>query len=319
MEITTDLRVRSKLADQAMEARKGKNPGDPDYDVLLTGPSRVSKMDGRPLAIYLPGALAAEVDAPGVLGILRSLWDPTGSNRGLASAAPRFGTGRTTALGLPARTYGRRISSSIAGAVDPGGQMPYCRLTAWTGRHLAEWEALYPLFRSIAAHLEAHVPDRYAAQLAEAEKTDPAWVVPGTPFTTVTVNHSFATGTHTDRGDLDAGFSTITVLRPAGAFTGGRLVFPQFRLAADLGHGDLILMDAHEWHGNTPMTCSCGLPVKSGPCQSCGAERISIVTYFRTKLTRCGTPAEEHDKAGAYHEEIAQRREARRGQEKKTG
>jgi hypothetical protein len=311
MNITTDLRVRSRLSDAAMETRKGKNLGDPDYDVLLTGAARVSKLDGRPLAIYLPGALAEQVDVPGVLDVLRSLWDPSGSNRGLASAAPRFGTGRgVTPLGHNPRTYGRRISSAIAGAVDPGGQQPYCRLTAWTGRHLAEWESLYPLLRAIAGHLAEHVPDRYAAQAREAAKTDPAWVVPGTPFTTITVNHSFATGTHTDRGDLDAGFSTITCLR-LGPYTGGRLVFPQYRIAADLGHGDLILMDAHEWHGNTVMVCGCGREMKSGPCATCGAERISIVSYFRTKLTRCGTPDQEHDRANRYHEEIASRREAR--------
>jgi hypothetical protein len=311
MDTFTDLRVRSRLPDEAMDIRKGKNLGDPDYDVLLTGPARVTRLDGRPLAVYLPGAVAAELDAPGVAAVLASMWDPTGSNRGLASGSPRFSSGQT-------RSYGRRVSSAIAGAVDPGGQQRYCRLTAWTGRNLPAWEQLHPLLRAVAGHLEDHVPDRYAAQLAQAELTDPAWVVPGTPFTTVTVNHSYATGTHTDRGDLDAGFSTICCLRPAGGYTGGHLVFPQYRIGVDLGHGDLLLMDAHEWHGNTPMVCGCGRPVMSGPCKECGAERISVVTYFRTKLTRCGTPAEEHVRANRYHEEITARREQRRRAGKET-
>jgi hypothetical protein len=299
MDTFTDLRVRSRLPDEAMDIRKGKNLGDPDYDVLLTGPARVTRLDGRPLAVYLPGAVAAELDAPGVAAVLASMWDPTGSNRGLASGSPRFSSGQT-------RSYGRRVSSAIAGAVDPGGQQRYCRLTAWTGRNLPAWEQLHPLLRAVAGHLEDHVPDRYAAQLAQAELTDPAWVVPGTPFTTVTVNHSYATGTHTDRGDLDAGFSTICCAR-AGPYTGGHLVFPQYRLAADLRHGDLLLMDAHEWHGNTPMICACGSPL-AGPCKTCGAARTSIVSYFRTKLTACGTPEQEHDKANRYHEGAAARR-----------
>src|SRR6266705_3309277 len=89
-------------------------------------------------------------------------------------------------------------------------------------RHLPEWETLRPLLMAVAAHLQAHVPDRYAAQLAEADRTDPAWVVPGTPFTTVTVNNTWPTGVHTDKGDLDAGFSTITCLRQ-GPYTCGHL------------------------------------------------------------------------------------------------
>jgi hypothetical protein len=310
MDTFTDLRVRSKLPDAAMDIRKGKNLGGPDYDVLLTGPCRVTRLDGHPLAVYLPGALVSDLDAP-VVAVLRSMREVT-HNRVLAGAGRLAAAGRTTALGAASRLYGRTVPSQVAGAVDPGGQQKYCRLTAWTGRHLAEWEALYPLFRAIARHLEAHVPDRYAAQLARARATDPAWVVPGTPFTTVTVNNSFATGCHTDRGDLGEGFSTISCLR-LGPYTGGHLVFPQYRIGVDLGHGDLLLMDAHEWHGNTPMACGCGLPVNSGPCAACGAERISVVTYFRAGLTRCGTPAAEQERANRWHEEIAGRRQAAGG------
>ena len=135
-------------------------------------------------------------------------------------------------------------------------------------------------------------------------------MVPGTPFTTITVNNSYSTGCHTDKGDLDAGFSTITVLR-RGAYTGGVLVFPEYRAGADMGHGDLILMDAHDWHGNTQLHCRCGQPM-NGPCDTCGSERISIVSYFRTKLTKCGSPGEEYRKANDWHEDVTARQAAHR-------
>lgn len=307
----TELRVRTKVPDAEMETRAGKCPGEADYDVLLTGPAKVVKLDGRPLAVYLPGAVAAELDKPGIYGILHELRASLSRNRGLASGSPRFRSAQT-------RSYTRPVASAIIGAIDPGGQQRYCRLTSWTGTHLPQWQALQPLLAAIAALLEREVPDRYAAQQAEINRTHPAWVVPGTPFTTVTVNNTFPTGTHTDRGDLDAGFSTICCLRK-GPYTGGRLVFPQYRLAADLGHGDLMLMDAHEWHGNTVITCGCGTSPERlqqtervpGPCQVCGAERITLVSYMRTKLTGCGSPEDELRRADAYRDHAEQATAAR--------
>lgn len=660
MTVSTDLRVRSKLSEQAMDTRAGKNLGRADYDVLLTGPTRVSKLDGRPLAIYLPGALTAAMDEPGVYEVLHELRHQISRNRGLASATPRYKSGQT-------RSYTRPIASAIVGAIDPGGQQRYCRLTSWTGTHLPEWETLHPLLRVIAAHLAEHVPERYKAQLAEARRTHPAWVVPGTPFTTITVNNcvdpatqcltrrlgwtsydqlrrddeilaydpatgttrwerlaglfvnphhdgemtaltargfsalttpehrwplqgpnrsrgcktdlattvrttadlptgywsilrsapheapaeptysdafvrvaawyftegtllragtsvsicqsdrhnphhvdairrdlkelggisleqwrnrpgrdrsprnktmaayrasragrsrrtglvvneyrkhsgldvimwvltgadvaqlieavpgkakvpsmefltaltadqarlfvetaiagdgspewrsfdqhhpgrmdafmtaavlagyapaldstgthcslrlprssstgarvglrsvkrspqsyqgvvwcprvpsghwvarragtvyvtgnSYATGTHTDKGDLDAGFSTLAVYR-RGPYTGGVFTFPQYRLAVDMAHGDLLLMDAHDWHGNTQLYCGCGKTM-NGPCETCAGERISIVSYFRTRLTQCGSPDEEYNRAIEWHEHAEQIRLAR--------
>jgi hypothetical protein len=70
-----------------------------------------------------------------------------------------------------------------------------------------------------------------------------------------------------------------------GTYTGGVLVFPRLRVAVDLQDRDLILMDAHEWHGNTAIA---GLP---------DAERISVVSYYRSAMATCGTPDQEHEKA----------------------
>jgi hypothetical protein len=69
----------------------------------------------------------------------------------------------------------------------------------------------------------------------------------------------------------------------------------------DLRHGDLILMDAHQWHGNVPLVCECGNRL-DGPCPACGAERISVVSYLRSNIVSCGTPQQEQDKALALAE-----------------
>lgn len=299
MNITTDIRVRSKLGEDAMQARAGKCPGDRDYDVLLDGPTRVSMLDGRPLCVYLPGVLktAKRDDVYDVLHELRSL---ISRNRGLASGTKRFKSNQT-------RSYTKPIASGVIGAIDPTGQQRYCRLTAWTGSNLPKWAILQPLLEEIAGHFREHVPDRYEVQMRQIRQTDPAWVVEGTPFTTVTVNNTYPTGVHTDKGDLAEGFSTIACLR-RGDYTGGKLVFPQYRIAADLRDGDLILMDAHQWHGNTKIMCACGTE-PNGMCRECRAERITVVSYMRQKLVHCGSPEDEVRKADAYRARVEQGRE----------
>jgi 2-oxoglutarate-Fe(II)-dependent dioxygenase family protein len=290
-----DLRLRVKVSAAELEAKVGKILGPSDFNVLLTGPTFVRMPDNRPLAVYLPGALRKEVEEDGVYDILHSLKAQTTNNRGVASGSQRFQTRHGAANGGAGRTYSRKIASAVVGAVDPQGQKLHCRLTAWTGTHLPQWRQLQPLLQAVADAQRKYVPQRAAAQWAEAEKTDPSWIVPGTPFSTVTVNNTYPTGVHTDKGDLDAGFSTIACLR-RGSYTGGQLVFPEYRVAVDMRDGDLLLMDAHQWHGNVALVCQCGRE-PNGACAECGAERISVVSYFRTKITRCGTPDEELRKA----------------------
>lgn len=141
--------------------------------------------------------------------------------------------------------------------------------------------SLYPYIQAVAEHFKEHVPLRYERQAEQAERTHPDWVIPRTPFTTVTVNNTYATGVHQDAGDLQAGFSCLSVLR-RGQYTGSHLVFAEWRLAVDMQDRDLLLMDAHDWHGNVDITP-----------ESEDAERVSTVFYFRTKMIECGSLREE--------------------------
>jgi hypothetical protein len=216
-------------------------------------------------------------------------------NRGLASGSARVKAGTS-------RTRSKPIMSGVMGSMDPVGPMQYCRLTAYTAKNVEKWDQLLPLWQAIAAHFQEHVPDRFKVQAAEAAKTPSEWVIAGTPFTTITINNSYSTGVHTDSGDLDAGFSTLACAR-RGKYTGGVLTFPQFQVGVDMQDGDLMLMDAHEFHGNTLMHCACEdgtKPLTDGPCKACGAERISVVAYYRTKMGGCGSYEDEMAKKAAY-------------------
>lgn len=291
------MRLRTRVADRAMDDLAGKILGPRDYDALLTGAARLLMPSGKPLCVYLPGAIKEFSQDPEVYRVLSSI-KMTSANRGMASGTKRLKRGQEGAQA--ARTDSKSIISAVIGAVDPMGQQRYCRLTSWTGQHLPQWETLHPLLRVVARNLEDYVPERYAAQRAVADSTKPEWIVPGTPFSTVTVNNTYPTGVHTDKGDLDEGFSTIACVR-RGSYTGGQLVFPQYRVAVDLHDGDLILMDAHQWHGNVAIVCPCGKRLDR-PCKECTSERISLVSYFRTKIQHCGSSEEEYTKAAAVAE-----------------
>jgi hypothetical protein len=282
-----ELRLRSKISTAELEQKIGKVLTPSDFNLTLTGPCMVRKPDGRHLCVYLPGALVETVDEHyPTLTKIRGVTD----NRGLASGTERVITGPAAT-----RTRSMPVMSSILGAADPAGRFPYCRLTVFTAKEVEKWEGLQPLFKRISELFEEHVPGRFANQALWARRTHPDWVIPGTPFTTITVNNSYSTGVHTDKGDLDPGFSTLAVLR-RGRYTGGHLVFPEYRVGVEMQHGDLLLMDAHDWHGNTAMTCECGNVMREKPCPDCGAERISVVSYFRTKMIDCGSPAQEDQK-----------------------
>lgn len=285
-----EIRLRNKLRAEDLEPKVGKVLGPSDYDAVLTGAAKVLKPDGKPLCVYLPGGVAGTAASQRVYEILHELRKFGSDNRGLASGTVRLqdGPGST-------RTRTKTTPTAIIGMMDPAGQQRYCRLTAWTGRNLPEFEALRPLLMSVAAQFERWVPDRYAVQMDYVRRTAAEWVIPGTPFTTITVNNTYPTGMHKDKGDLAEGFSTIACLR-RGEYTGGRLMFPEYRVAVDLKQGDLILMDAHEWHANEDIVCACG-DTLFGLCKTCGAERISVVSYYRQAMVGCGTADEEAAKA----------------------
>lgn len=284
-----EARLRTRIPSAELEAKVGKILGPEDFNMLITGPAKLLKPNGQPLVIYLPGALSEEADLPGVYETLHSLKSTKTENRGTASGSRRVKSGsgnKSRALPVP---------SAIIGAFDSAGHQKYCRLTAWTGANLPQWEMLRPFLQGVARHFEARLPDRYAVQMREVAATYPEWVVPGTPFTTVTVNNTYPTGVHQDAGDLESGFSTLACLR-RGSYTGGQLVFPKYRVALDMRHGDLALIDAHEHHGNTAIFCECGQR-RNGMCETCGAERISVVSYFRANMIKCGSYPEETGKA----------------------
>ena len=302
-----ELRVKTKRSDKWIAKVAGTAITSDMINIKLEGPAKVLRPDGKPLCVYLPGA---------ILDLSNEMIDEFSTIRGMTNNRGYASGSERKVIPGRSRSYAQPIASSILGSFDPVGPNQFCRLTAFTAKEVDRWERLLPYFQRIAQLLEANVPDRFAAQAREAASTNPDWIIEGTPFTTITVNNSYPTGIHTDKGDLDAGFSTLACMR-RGDFSGGWLTFPQYGVAADMQHGDVLLMDAHDWHGNTPITCDrCGENVRKFDHVCAGVdpkhdadfaspERISVVSYFRTEMVHCGSLAEENDRRLANRERRA--------------
>lgn len=176
-------------------------------------------------------------------------------------------------------TYANGVMSGIAGWFDRYPRIPYGRATSYTERNYEKFQMAFPFLQSLSRGFEELMPWRFANQMEAARKLDPAFLVPGTPFTTVTVNKTFRTAAHYDAGDLNTGLSNLLVLSNNGNYSGGYLVAPEYRVAVSVRPGDLLLINNHEvMHGNTPMEM-----------HDEEAERVSLVCYFREKMLELGS------------------------------
>ena len=175
-------------------------------------------------------------------------------------------------------TYGTAVNSGIAGWFDRYPRIPYGRATSYTANSFEKFKMSYPFLQSLARGFKELLPWRYNNQMEAANKVDPAFLVPETPFTTITVNKTFRTAAHYDAGDLNTGLSNLLTLSNDGNYTGGYLIEPEYRVAVNVRPGDLLLINNHEvMHGNTPIECAEG------------SERVSLVVYFREKMLELGS------------------------------
>lgn len=173
--------------------------------------------------------------------------------------------------------YANRVKSGVVGSMDRFPRLPYCRQTSYTRDNPERVQKGYPFIQQLARHFEDLLPERYDAQLSECSKVDDFFVVPETPFTTITVNKNFRTAAHRDAGDLSKGFSNLLVISNGKEYSGGYLVLPEYRIAVDVRPGDLLLINNHEGiHGNTEFSGEEGY------------ERMSLVCYFRENMVECG-------------------------------
>lgn len=172
--------------------------------------------------------------------------------------------------------YATPVFSGVAGYFDRYPRIPYCRATSYTANSAEKYKLGIPFIENLSDGFSKFLPERHQNQLDAMNKIDQEFRIGSSVYTTLTINKNFRTAVHTDAGDLTSGFGNLTCLSEQG-WKGGFLCFPEFRCAVDIRVGDMLLMDTHELHGNTPISGIGDAP----------ADRISIVAYFRENMFQC--------------------------------
>jgi len=189
-------------------------------------------------------------------------------------------------------SYGNSVYSGTAGYFDRYPRIPFCRETAWSAANPDLFQKGYPLFEAASKVFKDNFPIRWNGQNESVKQLkDTGWRIGNSVYTTITINKDFRTACHRDAGDLceterinaPAGFSNLTVLSDGKNFDGMYLCMPEYKVCVDVKPGDLLLMDAHQIHGNVPLISS-----------DEGFERISVVMYFRSSMINCSSVEQEN-------------------------
>ena len=170
--------------------------------------------------------------------------------------------------------YAQSVMSGIAGYFDRYPRIPYGRETSYTEKNREKFKLAFPYLQKLNAQFRELLPVRWAAQRREADKLDPRFLVEGTVFTTLTVNHNWRTACHRDAGDLHEGFSNICgITGPEGkGWRGAEFILPEYRIAINLQPGDMLLVNNHGGiHGNDALIGD-------------DNDRLTLVSYFREKM-----------------------------------
>lgn len=176
-------------------------------------------------------------------------------------------------------TVGNFVESGNVGYMDSNAMIRYCRKTAFAKDYFAKFKAGIPFVKCVDQLYKELCPEHYTKQKAIAEATNRNWVIEDTSFTTVTVNRNFQTAVHKDSGDYPQGFGNLCVYRE-GDFKGAYFCLPEYGIGIDMQNTDILFVDVHRWHGNTPFIGENYL-------------RIAFVMYYREYMYKCKGPKEE--------------------------
>jgi hypothetical protein len=297
-----EIRLTDELDDKYCNALAGTLLNEDSFDVLVSGEScRVYKPNGDLLMHYAADAIPNAV-CESAFSSLTSAYQ-TSRNRGISAGAVQpdevsdlpgnveivDGTRvvRRKADGTLSRTNeAKPVNSGIIGYFDRSVRMPYCRQTSWSMSNKEKWNTALPYLQACSEVFREEAPERWEAQRQVTGDTSGDFIIPGTVFTTITVNSNWQTAVHKDAGDYKPGLGVMSVMR-AGGYTGAYLVFPKYRVAVDMSTGGVCLADVHEWHGNTPF----------GNASFKRYQRLSCVMYYRAKMHQCGTAQQELERA----------------------
>lgn len=256
---------------------KGKFLEEDCYDTLITSDADGYDMAGNLLFRFRKNAIPFDVLKNGYESFKDSITLTDG--RGIASGSSHK---RIRKDGTVSNiTVGNKVHSGNVGYMDANAMVHYCRKTAFARDYFDKFQQGIPFVEFIDAKYAELCPEHYRKQKAIAEGTNRNYRISDTAFTTVTVNRNFQTAVHKDSGDFPDGFGNLIVYRE-GNYDGSYFCLPEYRVAIDMQNCDILFVDVHRWHGNTPF-------------KNCSDDymRIAFVMYYREYMYKCKQPSEE--------------------------
>lgn len=289
MEKVKELMIKPIMSDKEADAMMGKFLKAEDCKTLVTYDCDVyDKESGQCLAKFRKGVIPANIQKVAYNSLLIAA--RKSMNRGTAGGEVdgkvsdnylRKKDGKRSKTNQASQS----VDSGIVGYFDRNPRTPFCRLTAFTQQHLDKFKNSYPIIKFVDKWYSKLMPTYYKKQRSLADRTSQDFVIRDTAFTTVTVNKNYVTAAHKDSGDFKDGFGNLVALRK-GKYLGCYLVLVRWGVGFDLQNGDLLMMDVHQVHANTPMIKDNNKVV-----------RLSLVMYYRENMFKCGSKKQEHENA----------------------
>jgi hypothetical protein len=278
---------------------EGATPGSEHYDKIISGDAvGICGKTGRVIFILRQNQLSRELIklADDVFWDIDKKLNPSYSR---CSAAGRVSLERFTALrddvlavhpdsANPFQGYlelknGKRFAKALSNPVCSymaGYNYDRFRKLAnpcgFTKLFPEEWDHAIPFFEGIETCLKHYLPDvaKHMLEWCKEHEIHSRFTIGNTCLSTVAINVNYDSCFHYDRGDLDDGYSTLTVVSSGKGYDGGFLVLPKYRVAIDVRPGSVLLNQSHvDLHGNTPIN-----PLDTY------SKRISFVTYLKKTL-----------------------------------
>ncbi len=259
------------------DALKGQFLNDDSFDLLINTDCDAYDMNGNILFKFRKNCIPLDILELGYESFKDSILLTDG--RGIASGSSHKRIRKDGSVSKI--TVGNKVESGNVGYMDKSAMVHYCRKTAFARDYFDKFNSGLPFVEFVNAKYKELCPEHYAKQIKIANGTNRNYRINETAFTTITVNRNFATAVHKDIGDFPDGFGNLCVYRQ-GQYDGSYFCLPEYRVAIDLQNCDLLFVDVHKWHGNTPF-------------KNCiqGFLRIAFVMYYREYMYQCKQPSEE--------------------------
>lgn len=314
--VVQNIKVSKLVSDLEMEKKEGEYFDQNYYNQIIDSDFDIFKEDGELLLKFRKNVISDNF-YKNVADSLRNVSMKKHDNRGASAGtldwkkmpryvgdwinSKKFRTNYTqNKSGKLSKHYISNLSpSNIIGYYEkkdrnkPNG--PPCRLTAFSEQEIEKWNSIKPFVDKVDEMFKTYIPIKHNLQLERALKSN-KYRINSTSFSTLTVNYSWRTACHKDRGDYEDGFGNLVICednKNPNKYGGCYLGFPQYGVCVNVRQGDFLAMDVHEWHCNTEFIPENDSLLKFDKFkendytnQWC-FNRISIVCYLRKNMIKC--------------------------------